>query len=374
MDARYFLSPGYQAAMRLAAAKSSGLKTFRLGGKGGVAKVWKPQRIGFARAAPGEPSAPYIRPYGMFQYLPQPADMLSRRRNQKLSEYLIEQGIVLQTRSGRNLGPQTIADAYLERFVMSDDLLRVKFEDEQLRDYAVAFLSGPTGQSLIRYGKSGSVVDHVTEAHMEGQEVPVFDALVDDVTTGMRQAFRLREEARLVFSNALSSYEEALPGPDRDRTPREGWTVRASDLTGRLDAASYDPWVGAIREALLEVGGREVREVANVLKPAGRYKTIYVEPPYGRPLLSGTQILQVRPINMHYISPRALKVPEAYELRAGWTVYQADGRAEESLGIPVMVTPDRNGWLASGQGPARDAAHRGLWAVREGGEPRPRNG
>jgi hypothetical protein len=274
MDAGYFLSPGYRAAERLALAKASGLRTFKLGGRGGVARVWKPQRIAFARAAPGEPAVPYIRPYGMFQYLPQAADELSRHRNRNLTAYEVERGMVLQTRSGRNLGPLTVADAYLERFVMSDDLLRIEFEDEQLRDYAVAFLSGPTGQSLIRQGKSGSVVDHLTEAHMEAQEVPIFDdALVEAVAAGMNKAVRLREEARVALSEALDSYEASLPSPVREQPAKEGWAVQATDLTSRLDAASYDPWVAAVRAALLDAGGKEVSKVADVLKPAGRYKT-----------------------------------------------------------------------------------------------------
>jgi hypothetical protein len=37
-----------------------------------------------------------------------------------------------------------------------------------------------------------------------------------------------------------------------------------------------------------------------------------------------------------------------YELHEGWIVYQADGRAEESLGFPAVVTSERDGWLASG--------------------------
>jgi hypothetical protein len=45
---------------------------------------------------------------------------------------------------------------------------------------------------------------------------------------------------------------------------------------------------------------------------------------------------------------RAFKNPAAYEVRKGWLAYQADGRAEDALGLPVMITSDRDGWLASG--------------------------
>ena len=88
--------------------------------------------------------------------------------------------------------------------------------------------------------------------------------------------------------------------------------------------------------------------MATVLKPGGRYKTVYVDPAYGRPVLSGTQLLQVKPINLGYMPARAFKTPTAYEVRKGWLAYQADGRAEDALGLPVMITSDRDGWLASG--------------------------
>jgi hypothetical protein len=48
------------------------------------------------------------------------------------------------------------------------------------------------------------------------------------------------------------------------------------------------------------------------------------------------------------MSPRVFKNIADYELRTGWIAYPADGRAEEELGTPVLVTKDRDGWLASG--------------------------
>lgn len=48
------------------------------------------------------------------------------------------------------------------------------------------------------------------------------------------------------------------------------------------------------------------------------------------------------------ISGRSIKANSGYELRKGWICFQADGRAEESLGYPSVVTADRDGWYSSG--------------------------
>jgi hypothetical protein len=89
-------------------------------------------------------------------------------------------------------------------------------------------------------------------------------------------------------------------------------------------------------------------DVAEVRKPGGRYKTYYVAPEQGTPLLSGRQILQIDLVGAKNISARSIKADSGYELQQGWVVFQADGRAEESLGYPAVVTEDRHGWLASG--------------------------
>ncbi len=95
------------------------------------------------------------------------------------------------------------------------------------------------------------------------------------------------------------------------------------------------------------MGGQRICDVARVEKPGGRYKTYYVGASHGRPLLSGRQVLQYWPVNLQFIAPRSLD-PARYELRRSWVVFQADGRSEERLGVPVMIEPGRDCWLASG--------------------------
>lgn len=85
-----------------------------------------------------------------------------------------------------------------------------------------------------------------------------------------------------------------------------------------------------------------------VFKPSGRYKTNYVEKDYGHPLLSGRQLLQNQIVGLKYL-PRASKNNySGFLLKKGCVVYPADGRVEGRLGTPVLVTPSREGWYASG--------------------------
>jgi len=83
------------------------------------------------------------------------------------------------------------------------------------------------------------------------------------------------------------------------------------------------------------------------LRLMGRYKRYYVRMGFGRPILSGRHLLQLRQVNLQYISDRSFKSPDEFILKYGWCVFTCDGRAEEQLGSPAYVHPGRDGWMAS---------------------------
>jgi hypothetical protein len=350
LDAKYFLSEGVLASEKMALAKSRGLNVQTLGttnGENGIAdRIWRPLRFRRAYAAKGEPSVPYLRPYDALEYLPVAADHLSKGRTKRLETYRIKAGMILQTCSGRNLGPALMVDEYLARFVVGDDMIRIEISDEKRRMFVLAFLQSQTGQRLLKWGKTGSVIDHISEDHVSALEIPQLDSRAQKAASeAISEAVELRQKARLELDRMLSAYESTLP---KIPSATQHWSISARHLSSRIDSAFYSPDVARIRAALLKSGGMKVESVATVIKPAGRYKTHYVEKEYGRPILSGAQMLQAHPINLRYISPRSFKDVTKYELSSKWITYQADGRAEEALGLPAMITSDRDGWLASG--------------------------
>jgi hypothetical protein len=349
LDAWYFLSPGAAASRRVNAARSAGVATQRLGGTDGLARVWAPARFKRSYAAPGEGFIGYLRAHDIFRYLPTEVDRLSIKRTRTLDRYRVKEGTILQTCSGRNLGPSAVADRHLAGFALTHDLVRIEVEDPRLRFYLLAFLKSPTGQGVLRRDKSGSVIDHISVEHVEDQEVPLLDGdAVDEVVESTQRASELIEGARMKLSGALRDYEAELPSPTRLAPSKGGWSIPFSEFSGRIDAAPYDPWIRQIQEELEAAGGMPVSELAEVLKPPGRYKTFYVGSDHGLPFLSGTQILQLEVINPQFMAAKTFKDPALYELREGWSVYQADGRAEEALGFPAYVPSDRDGWVASG--------------------------
>ena len=118
LDSKYFLSDGIHAMLRLESAQKQGLKLENLGGKKGIAKCWHPNRFKMIHAVKGENKVPYLQPYDIFNYLPIASSWLSRSKIKNLSTYEIKPEMILQTMSGRNLGPLSSADSYISKFII----------------------------------------------------------------------------------------------------------------------------------------------------------------------------------------------------------------------------------------------------------------
>lgn len=256
---------------------------------------------------------------------------------------------MLQTRSGRNLGPLTVADAYLSRFVLSDDMIRLDFKDELVRNYVYAFLSSPTGQAILRHRMSGSVIDHLTTQDIAGVTVPILsDGDLRETAELTARSLKLIEAARRELDLLRAELRQRYPLPQHEGSRKTGWTARANNLSQgqRLDAHYHDPNVLAAQEQLVEAGGMPIGDVAEAILPP-RYKRYYVEPDHGRPIISGRQLLQLEPVNLRYIADRSFKDPNAMVLTEGMVAFGAVGRWEGRLGAsPHNVRPAR---LASKQ-------------------------
>lgn len=346
LDAMYHCSPGVLANERILMLAAGGAELRSVAGSGGLGRVGATSRTRRVYAAPGEESLPYLRPYDVFDYLPQPADHLSKSGSVGLGGLIPEPGTILQTCSGRNLGPLAYADSYVSRFVVSDDMLRLYIDDEDARFYTLAFLKTPTGQALLTRSKTGNVIDHLSADDLSAVQVPFFDdALASRTVADMSRAVALREAARVRLDDLIAEFSSQTPGSARDGRLADGWTQRAADLGGRLDAAFHDPLVTAIRNDIEAAGGVRVGDVAETFIP-GRYKRYYVESEHGRPIVSGRQLLQAQPVNLRYIAARSFDF-SVYSLDEGMIAFGAEGRAEDRISQPALITGDRTDWLAN---------------------------
>lgn len=101
----------------------------------------------------------------------------------------VRHGDILISRSG-TIGKVTYATRPLaENYIISDDLVRVRVSDTQIRAYLLAFLMSSTAMSLMKLDEFGSVQQHLQPRHIWGMPVPVpdsWDQVSDIIEAGQR--------------------------------------------------------------------------------------------------------------------------------------------------------------------------------------------
>lgn len=352
-DAKFHLSRQNPLLRQL---DSSRWTTTTVGKTFGDASVWMPGRFARVWAASEEFGKPLLVPYDAFRYMPWSRSYLSRSQVMEYNQAEVTRGTILIVRSGRNCGPVTMVDAFIERFAMSDDMLRLTglpLSDDAF--YFYAFLATPTGQETVRRDRNGSVIDHLGPEQIAALRYPLVDDRVrTQIVELFRRGFENREKARLLLADTQRSYLQHFGLDDAEAGLHVGamarrFTVYRSQLMDRFDAEPRAPRYAAWRERIQALGGCALSDIAEVFKPASRYKTNYVDDPqYGVAMMNGRQISQYRAIALRWMSLSAFKDPDQFRLKTGTTLLTADGRAEENLADCVFVTADRAGWAASG--------------------------
>ncbi len=346
LDARHYQQEFALARLRVA---HCGYPTLAVAS---VARAFVPKRVKLVTVASPEAGVPYLRAHDAFAARPESGRFLSRGRTADYDSYLLREGMLVVACSGRNLGPLAYVGRKLAQFSMTD-IMRVVAQDRGSAFYLLAYLLTPTGQALIRRGRTGTMVDHLGTDDLES--IPVVwlgDEGRAHVGGAMRRAEALLDEGRLALDDLEGDLHSRLgldlPVPERVYMESSGarcWEVHSSTLGGRLDAEFHSPRVRACR-AVLERLGAERLDVAARLRQLGRYKRYYVDRDHGCPILSGRQLLQLRPVNLKYISRRSFRRPEDFVIREGWTLVTCDGRAEEALGSPAYIHSVWDRWMA----------------------------
>lgn len=350
LDAKFHLSRQSPLLQQLAAGNWP-LAT--LGQTFGREQIWTGNIFTRVYASDPDQGLPLLVPYDLFRYIPWSDKYLSATQVAQFERLRVQRGWLFLVCSGRNLGPVTIADAFCERFTMSHDMVRISAEPSEDLFYVAAFLSTAHGQERIRTDMNGSVIDHTDHKMVAAISYPLVDAALRKwVSDLFRYAFERREEARLLLDDLQKRYLthfhlDGLKVPSAARARR--FTATRQSLRDRIDAEPNAPIYKFWREAITARGGSTLSVLADVFRPASRYKTNYVDDmQYGIPMMNGRQIAQYRPIALKLMNLAGFKRPEIFQIESGMTLLTADGRVEENLADCVMVADDRNGWAASG--------------------------
>lgn len=106
----------------------------------------------------------------------------------------VRRGDIVVTRSG-SIGRAAYITKRFDQAIVSDDLIRVRIDDETLRLYVFAYLQSECAQKQMLRNEYGSVQQHLEPSHLADILVPVPDdwSMVESVVSGVRKWLQLKE-------------------------------------------------------------------------------------------------------------------------------------------------------------------------------------
>ena len=264
----------------------------------------------------------------------------------KTADVRVKQGVVLISRSG-TIGNVTYVGNTLSKFFVSEHAIRIECKD--FPGYVYAFLKTKIGKLIVCSTQYGAVIQEIEPEHLA--TVPIPDAptmLKKKIHDLIVRSYELRDESNDLIDQATALLIGELKLPDIDAfdvglykkaAPVDTFSVRLSEMSGRLDASYHVPIVDAIIEHLK----RYAEEVTTVGDPRisrevilpGRFKRVYVDEGYGRVLIGGKQLSELDPSSKKYLSTaKHDKMLKKLEVHEGTTLITRSGTIGKIAIVP----------------------------------------
>ena len=258
---------------------------------------------------------PIYQPSSIVDIKPTPGGYISAKTKTNIGNLRVKENQILMTCSG-TIGKVSFVSRTLASKIFSHDLLRIDCRKPDEAGYIYAFLKSKIGNKILLTNSYGAVITHIEPEHLA--TVPIPDAptmLKKKIHDLIVRSYELRDESNDLIDQATALLIGELKLPDIDTfdvglykkaAPVDTFSVRLSEMSGRLDASYHVPIVDAIIEHLK----RYAEEVTTVGDPRisrevilpGRFKRVYVDEGYGRVFIGGKQLYELDPTNKKYLS------------------------------------------------------------------------
>jgi len=331
------------ASLRRAMALKSPLKSL-VGGRG----IFRGPM--FSRMYVDDPShgEPYVSARDIVTAFVRPAGYLSRKHGQLLDDLRLNEGMILVTRSGMNLGSAIWTRRDMHGLVASDDLIRIQPDAKAVPPgFLFTFLASRYGNALIRKQIYGGHIKHIEPEHIAGLPVPRLGASLEgSVDKLIAQATRLRDQAAASQHQAIERVHELLGWGQVPTTNIA--SASASALQRRMDAFHHLPKVAAARKSL---GRRAVavleKRVESVFE-ANRGPRLKVDDPaLGVPFLSSSEVFRLDPVGEYSISRARTPNVEKLLVSERDLLLPRSGQLGGIIGRAVLPLPTCYGHAAS---------------------------
>lgn len=336
--------------------KSGKFPITTIGGEGGLTTSYTGPR--FKRIWVEKSDLPIYQPSTIADIKPTPDGYISHLTKTNIEALRVKKGQVLMTCSG-TIGKVSYVSETLDNKIFSHDLLRIDCKDVVDQGYIYTYLKSKIGNRILSTNSYGAVITHIEPEHLA--TVPIPDASYDikkKIHNLVVRSYELRDGSNKLIDEAIKLLVQELNLPEinvlkkqsvTDSEVVESFSVRLSELAGRVDASYHIPIVKTITDHLKEYS-EEVTTLGNpdicaeIILP-GRFKRIYVEEGYGRVFIGGKQLGELDPSNKKYLSlvHHKDRITKQLELHENMTLITCSG----TIGKVALVGKQWENWTAN---------------------------
>ncbi|HOO55566.1 MAG TPA: restriction endonuclease subunit S [bacterium] len=309
----------------------------------------------FRRIWVDETGIPIYQPSQILDLNPKPSGYLSDITDTDIDALIVKKGQVLLTCSG-TIGLCTVVADTFDNRVFSHDLIRITANDDADTGYIYAFMKTKVGGALIRTNEYGAVISHIEPEHLASVPIPSPPKVIRKrVNELVARSFALRDESNELLAQAEKLlYDELQLLPLNKLRPSyfdksadlRNFTVKLSNLSGRVDGSYHVPIVDSIMKCLRK-NAAELTDIGDAriskeIRLPGRFTRIYVQEGQGAVYFTGKRILELDPADKKYLAfaRHEKRIKEQLEIKQNMLLVTSSG----TLGKVVLVPKHWEGW------------------------------
>lgn len=307
-----------------------------IGGEEGLATTYTCGR--FKRIWVKKSDYPIYQPSSIVDLYPTPDGYISKKTKVNIDSLRVHKGQILLTCSG-TIGKTALVSDTLDNAIFSHDLLRIDCKNPIDSGYVYTYLHSKIGSKILITNSYGAVIkSKINELIVKSYKLrDESNALIDEATK------LLVDELHLP---AIEDFDVSLYEKD---APVDTFSVKLSEINGRIDASYHVPIVDAIVKHLKKYAAEvttigDKRISSDVVLP-GRFKRVYVDEEYGTVLFGGKQMYELDPSNKKYLSKSKhdKRIIDELEIQENMTLISRSG----TIGKVCLVPKHWQNWVAS---------------------------
>lgn len=334
--------------------KSCGWSQKPIAGIDGIAEAYTCGR--FKRIWLDYSDLPIYQPSTILDLCPEPDGYLSHKTNTDIEELRVHKGQILITCSG-TIGKVSYVSETLNNKIFSHDLLRVTCKEKDDEGYLYAFAKSSIGNLILTTNQYGAVISHIEASHLQEVYLPYPERRIRKaISEKVKESFSLRDEANILWNEATDIIYSELKLKQFKEFKNEhinqtlnSFSVKLSDLQGRIDGSFHDEIVGAIYKQLAQEAERLVKlgddEISEAIYLPQRFKRVYVDENSGTKMFGIKQITTLDPFTDKYLALGCItkKCQNELLLEPGTILISRSG----TIGNMCIVPPHWKNWIAS---------------------------